>query len=85
MTSRRYRIDVVRERMRESLLRGIEAVDAIILTNRKLAESPGHRESAEQRVREGESERARLHADLAALDAQIASDHAARDERPQDT
>ncbi len=82
MTSPRRRIDATRERVRQSLLRGIEAVEAVLVSNRKLAESPTHRESAEQRIREGEYELARLQAELAALEEELASDRMARHTAP---
>ncbi len=58
---------------REHLLSAIEAVDRVIEANRRLAEWPEHRDSAERRISEGEDELVRLEQELAVLEATIGS------------
>lgn len=63
-----HRVTQTRGRARATLVRAIESVTRIIDANRRLAEFPGHRASAEQRVAEGEVEKANLERALSELD-----------------
>jgi len=54
--------------IRASLERTIATLHHVIADNHRLAEMPGHEESAARRIAEGEAELAQAEAELAALD-----------------
>ena len=60
--------DEWRETIRASLHRTIRTLTNVIADNRKLEQIPGHEESAQRRIRDGEQELARAKDELARLD-----------------
>jgi predicted nucleic acid-binding Zn-ribbon protein len=63
------RIGAMRDRAAESLRRAISTAERVIEENRRLAEMPGHEESAAQRIAEGEDEIVRMEQELAELES----------------
>jgi hypothetical protein len=59
-----------RERAKATLRRTLEILRDVVAQNERLAEVPGHRESAERRVAEGKQEIRTAEAELAALEAE---------------
>ena len=63
------RITASRDRALATLRRTQDAIKRVIEVNERLREFPGHEDSAEARIAEGEQELAQTEAEIAALEA----------------